>query len=138
MTPALVRAIHHILYLLPFTALLLTACAPRRAVPIKTTTTTASTALHHTRDTLLIQDSVIIYNRPDTIRLREVHYRTRLTHSRDTITSYDTIHTEIPVPVEVVREVHRLRWWQQALTYTGAIAILLALYRLARLLRLIH
>lgn len=124
-----------ILYLLPFT-LLLTACAPRLAVPIKNTTTTATTALHHTRDTLIIQDSVIIDNRPDTIRLREVHYRTRLTHSRDTITSYDTIHTEIPV--EVVREVHRLRWWQQALTYTGAIAILLALYRLARLLRLIH
>lgn len=127
-----------ILYLLPFTLLLLTACAPRRAVPIKNTTATASTALHHTRDTLIIQDSVIIHNSPDTVRLREVHYRTRLTHTHDTITRYDTIHTEIPVPVEVVREVHRLRWWQQALTYTGAIAILLALYRLARLLRLIH
>ena len=137
MIPALVRAIHQILYLLPFT-LLLTACAPRQTVPIKTTTTTASTALHNTRDTLIIQDSVIIDNRPDTVRLREVHYRTRLTHTQDTITSYDIIHTEIPVPVEVVREVHRLRWWQQALTYTGAIAILLALYRLARLLRLIH
>ena len=137
MTHTLVRAIHHILYLLPF-IVLLTACAPRRAVPIKTTTTTASTALHHTRDTLIIQDSVIIYNRPDTVHLREVHYRTRLSHTQDTITRYDTIHTEIPVPVDVVREVHRLSWWQQALTYTGAIAILLALYRLARLLRLIH
>lgn len=137
MTHTLVRAIHHILYLLPFTVLL-TACAPHRAVTIKNTTATASTALHHTRDTLIIQDSVIIHNRPDTVRLREVHYRTRLTHTQDTVTRYDTIHTEIPVPVEVVREVHRLRWWQQALTYTGAIAILLALYRLARLLRLIH
>lgn len=137
MTSALVRAMHHILYLLPFT-ILLTACAPRRAVPIKTTTTTASTALHHTRDTLIIQDSVIVYNMTDTVRLREVHYRTRYTHSLDTITRYDTLHTEIPVPVEVVREVHRLRWWQQALTYTGAIAILLALYRLARFVRLIH
>lgn len=123
--------LRHIIYTLP---ILLTACAPPHTTTLHNTATTHTTTRHITQDSLIIQDSIILYHLTDTIRLREVHYRTHYTHTHDTITRHDTIHTEIPVTVEVIRETHRLLWWQKSLAYIGAIALLFALYRLARLL----
>lgn len=39
---------------------------------------------------------------------------------------------EVPVEVEVTREVNRLYWWQKGLMWCGAIALLLLLLRVAR------
>lgn len=43
-----------------------------------------------------------------------------------------TITQEVPVEVEVTREVNRLYWWQKGLMWCGAIALLLLLLRVAR------
>lgn len=51
-------------------------------------------------------------------------------HRIPTLTS--TITKEVPVEVEVVREVNKLHWWQTTLMWCGGIALLLALFSVAR------
>lgn len=35
----------------------------------------------------------------------------------------DSVYIEVPVPVEIVREVNRLKWWQKSLMWIGAVAM---------------
>lgn len=46
-----------------------------------------------------------------------------------------TVYQEVPVEVEVVREVNRLHWWQETLMWLGALALVALLLRVIMKLR---
>lgn len=46
-----------------------------------------------------------------------------------------TVYQEVPVEVEVVREVNRLYWWQETLMWLGALALVALLLRVIMKLR---
>lgn len=89
------RALHIIL-----AALALVACAAcsRRVVTEATSTATVTTAvrvdtvrvIQRTADTIRQRDSIIIDRAGDTIRIRQVQWRDRVSIIHDTITAYHT------------------------------------------------
>lgn len=89
------RALHIIL-----AALAMVACAAcsRRVVTEATSTATATTAvrvdtvrvIQHTADTIRHRDSIIIERAGDTIRIRQVQWRDRVSIIHDTVTVYHT------------------------------------------------
>lgn len=79
----------------------------------------------HTHDTLMMRDSVYHYVQGDTIRIERWHTLQAVNH----IARIDTLWREriVEQPVQVktteLREVNRLKWWQKALMWLGALAI---------------
>lgn len=124
--------------LLSFTlSLVLLSCSTRhQVIPLESSTSSKSESMHYLQDTLHLVDSVVLYQQGDTVRLREVRYRDRYIYRRDTLTIRDTVRTEVPVEVEVVREVNRLSPLQKGFMWLGVLALALALITLAK--RFIH
>lgn len=88
--------IPHFLILLLFPLVLLSCGSRREAVVLEGSTTSASQkdAVHYRTDTLLLRDSVLLYEKGDTVRIREVRYRDRLQRLTDTVRSTDTLYRE--------------------------------------------
>lgn len=145
-----------------YTALLLTlaillasticSCSKKVYVPVeRTVVRTDSVAVHradsltrllHTRDTLVIRDSITTTVRGDTVYKEAWRIRDRVSVMRDTLrigsgftlaeTHRDTIRQPQIVEVEKRVEVRApLRWYQRALQWAGAAALLLPLLWLA-------
>lgn len=144
------RTIHAALLLT--LALLMAACSKRVYVPVeRTVVRTDSVAVHradsltrllHTRDTLVIRDSITTTVRGDTVYKEAWRIRDRVSVMRDTLrigsgftlaeTHRDTIRQPQIVEVEKRVEVRApLRWYQRALQWAGAAALLLPLLWLA-------
>lgn len=88
--------IPHFLILLLFPLVLLSCGSRREAVVLEGSTTSASQkdAVHYRTDTLLLRDSVLLYEKGDTVRIREVRYRDRIHRLTDTLRSTDTLYRE--------------------------------------------
>lgn len=133
-------------------ALLMAACSKKVYVPVeRTVVRTDSVAVHradsltrllHTRDTLVIRDSITTTVRGDTVYKEAWRIRDRVSVMRDTLrigsgftlaeTHRDTIRQPQIVEVEKRVEVRApLRWYQRALQWAGAAALLLPLLWLA-------
>lgn len=144
------RTIHAALLLT--LALLMAACSKKVYVPVeRTVVRTDSVAVHradsltrllHTRDTLVIRDSITTTVRGDTVYKEAWRIRDRVSVMRDTLrigsgftlaeTHRDTIRHPQIVEVEKRVEVRApLRWYQRALQWAGAAALLLPLLWLA-------
>lgn len=144
------RTIHAALLLT--LALLMAACSKKVYVPVeRTVVRTDSVAVHradsltrllHTRDTLVIRDSITTTVRGDTVYKEAWRIRDRVSVMRDTLrigsgftlaeTHRDTIRQPKIVEVENRVEVRApLRWYQRALQWAGAAALLLPLLWLA-------
>lgn len=142
---------------LPLTLAILLAsaicsCSKKVYVPVeRTVVRTDSVAVHradsltrllHTRDTLVIRDSITTTVRGDTVLKEAWRIRDRVSVMRDTLrigsgftlaeTHRDTIRQPQIVEVEKRVEVRApLRWYQRALQWAGAAALLLPLLWLA-------
>ena len=144
------RTIHAALLLT--LALLMAACSKKVYVPVeRTVVRTDSVAVHradsltrllHTRDTLVIRDSITTTVRGDTIIKEAWRTRDRVSIIRDTVRigngfelqqlHRDTIREPKIIEVEKRVEVRApLRWYQRALQWAGAAALLLPLLWLA-------
>lgn len=144
------RTIHAALLLT--LALLMAACSKKVYVPVeRTVVRTDSVAVHradsltrllHTRDTIVIRDSITTTVRGDTVYKEAWRIRDRVSVMRDTLrigsgftlaeTHRDTIRQPRIVEVEKRVEVRApLRWYQRALQWAGAAALLLPLLWLA-------
>lgn len=94
-------------------AIALTACTKRIYVPVESVRT--EYVVQHTRDTLTRSDSVYVREtlKGDTLLIEK--WRERIVYrssvAKDTLIVRDTI--AYPYPVEVVKEVNKLTWWQQ-------------------------
>ena len=88
--------IPHFLILLLFPLVLLSCGSRREAVVLEGSTTSASQkdAVHYRTDTLLLRDSVLLFQRGDTVRIREVRYRDRIHRLTDTLRATDTLYRE--------------------------------------------
>lgn len=94
-------------------ALTLTACTKRIYVPVESVRT--EYVVQHTRDTLTRSDSVYVREslKGDTLLIEK--WRERIVYrssvAKDTLIVRDTV--AYPYPVEVVKEVNKLTWWQR-------------------------
>lgn len=128
------------------------SCSKKVYVPVERTRTVTDsvairradslTRLLHTRDTLVIRDSITTTVRGDTVYKEAWRIRDRVSVMRDTLrigsgftlaeTHRDTIRQPQIVEVEKRVEVRApLRWYQRALQWAGAAALLLPLLWLA-------
>ena len=88
--------IPHFLILVLFLPVLLSCGTRREAVVLEGSTTSASQkdAVHYRTDTLLLRDSVLLVEKGDTVRIREVRYRDRIHRLTDTLRATDTLYRE--------------------------------------------
>mgnify|MGYP003623387201 FL=1 len=75
------------------------------------------------RDSIYVQDSIIIKLKSDTVFIEKYKYLYRDKLVRDSIFITDSIKVDVPYPIEVVKEVNRLRNWQIILMVLGGAAI---------------
>lgn len=124
------RALHIIL-----AALALVACAAcsRRVVTEANTTATATTAvrvdtvrvIQHTADTIRQRDSIIIDRAGDTIRIRQVQWRDRVSIIHDTITAYHTDTLIICKEATTTQTTTEQRsWWSKLIDWLALIGTL--------------
>lgn len=146
------RTIHAALLLT--LALLMAACSKKVYVPVeRTVVRTDSVAVHradsltrllHTRDTLVIRDSITTTVRGDTVYKEAWRIRDRVSIIGDTVRigngfelqqlHHDTIREPqiIEVEKEVVKEVEKKPpWWKRTLQYTGGAALILLMLWIA-------
>lgn len=87
--------IPHFLILLLFPLVLLSCGSRREAIAHEGSTSSSQRdAVHYRTDTLLLRDSVLLVQKGDTVRIREVRYRDRIQRLTDTIRSTDTLYRE--------------------------------------------
>lgn len=106
---------------------LLGGCSPRiveveKPVVVEQTHTQTHTDI--VRDTLIWRDSVYHYVQGDTVRIERWHHSIEVNKMMVADTIRDTIPRIVTVKETVVREVNRLRWWQEALMTAGIIGII--------------
>ena len=127
------------LFIALLSALVLTGCASHRPLQV---------AEHVTRDTVYINklhyDSIYIdhwqkvYQQSDTVYLDRTKYEYRYRLLRDTV--YKTQIDSIPYEVRVVEtQVERhIPWYAKLLSWIGALALILLLFRVILYLRVIY
>lgn len=87
--------IPHFLILLLFPLVLLSCGSRREAVVLEGSTSSSQRdAVHYRTDTLLLRDSVLLVEKGDTVRIREVRYRDRIHRLTDTLRATDTLYRE--------------------------------------------
>lgn len=84
------------------------------------------------RDSIHITDSIIINKSGDTIYIEKYKTVYKDKFVKDSIFIKDSIKVEIPYPVEVVKEVNRLKTWQIILMCLGGVLIGFVGYRFIR------
>lgn len=80
------------------------------------------------RDSIFLRDSIFMQMKGDTVFFEKYRYFYKDKIVRDSVFVTDSI--QIPYPVEVVKEVNRLKWWQEILIYSGIFALALFCYRI--------
>ena len=79
------------------------------------------------RDSIYIQDSIIINRGGDTVFIERYKYLYRDKLIRDSIFITDTIKTQVPYPVDVIKEVNRLNKTQGFWIVLGRVFALIIL-----------
>jgi hypothetical protein len=113
-----------VIYLLIITfanLLILSSCSKAVYIPAESVRTEYRDV--RLRDSVYVSDSVVIHTKADTVWYEKykIYYQDRLL--RDSIIVTDSV--QVPYPVEVVREVNKLKWWQQVLLGCGVVFCLL-------------
>jgi hypothetical protein len=99
----------HLLIIIVANLLILSSCSKTVYVPVESVRSEYKGTQF--RDSVYVSDSVVIRINADTIWYEKykIYYQDRLL--RDSIIVTDSV--QVPYPVEVVREVNKLKWWQQ-------------------------
>lgn len=113
--------------------LMMGAACSRRVVTEATSTTTVTTAvrvdtvrvIQRTADTIRQRDSIIIDRAGDTIRIRQVQWRDRVSIIHDTITAYHTdtvVISKEATTTQTTTAEHS--WWRKLLDWLALIGTL--------------
>lgn len=91
----------------------------------------------HTRDTLIMRDSVTTYIKGDTVHYEKWHYMQSVNNVARVDTVYKDRNVEVPVTVTKteVREVNKLHWWQKLLMWCGAGLLAFGGYKIYKVLK---
>lgn len=84
----------------------------------------------HTRDSVYLHDSIVMKMKGDTVWLEKYKYFYRDKLVRDSIFLTDSI--QVPFPIETIKEINRLKWWQEILIYLGVLCVGIVGYRVYR------
>jgi len=110
----------------------ITACRTELIyVPVETIKTEYKDQMKY--DSIHILDSVLIKQKNDTIWLEKYKYLYRDKMIRDSVFIRDSIH--VPYPVEKIKEINKLYWYQEALIYIGIIALAYVIFFIVRIWR---
>jgi len=85
------------------------------------------------RDSIYVQDSIFIHHKGDTVFKEKYKYLYRDKLVRDSIFIHDSISLDKPYPVEVIKEVNRLKQWQIVLMILGGVLIGMGGYKIVRM-----
>ena len=100
----------------------LSACKTRYVhVPVETVKTEKEYIDKWLRDSIYIQDSIIIKQASDTVFIEKYKYMYRDKFIRDSVFIVDSIKIEIPYPVEILKEVNNITKWQSLWITLGKI-----------------
>ena len=92
-------------------------------VPVETIKTEY---IHDTKtDSVYVRDSIDRWREGDTVFIYKEHTKYKYLNKTDTIVRIDSIPKIIKVETKEVVEVNHLKWYQEALMWTGGIAVLL-------------
>ena len=98
---------------------LLASCAKTVYVPVNTTKTEYRD--NFVRDSIFLYDSIFVKEKGDTLIFEKYKYFYRDKVVKDSVFINDTI--KVPYPVEKIKEVNVLKWWQRYLMITGFLSI---------------
>ncbi|MDR1120030.1 MAG: hypothetical protein LBM08_03855 [Dysgonamonadaceae bacterium] len=112
-----------ILAFIVISILMLTACQPVRYIPVETVKTEYREVIF--RDSVYLQDSIVIKQAGDTVFLEKYRYLYRDKIVRDSVLVIDSI--QVAYPVEVERPVNYVTGWQNFQIWMGRIGLTLIL-----------
>lgn len=102
-------------------AILLTCCKTKTVyVPVESIRTEKEYIDKWHRDSIYVQDSIIINRAGDTIYVEKHKYIYIDKLVRDSVFLVDSVMVEVPYPVIEIKEVNRLKNWQIILMCLGA------------------
>lgn len=91
----------------------------------------------HRLDSVVISDSIVIYQKGDTVYKEKYHTELKERVRTDTLTKFITKKLYYTNEVEKEIEVNRLYWWQKVLMWIGGVllsaGIVLGIWKLLRL-----
>lgn len=85
------------------------------------------------KDSVYLKDSIFLQIKGDTVFLEKHKYIYKNKIQRDSIFLTDSI--RVPYPVEVTKEINRLKWWQEILIYLGLLSLGVAGYKVYRIFK---
>lgn len=106
-----------------------------KVVPIETINTEYINKLY--RDSVFIHDSIDRYIQGDTVFQTKYKYIYRQINKIDTVIKTDTIPKIVTVEKIEVKEVNKIKWWQNILIYSGIAFITSAVIFVYRKIRTI-
>lgn len=89
-------------------------------------------------DSIYIRDSIDRYIAGDTVYQYKYKYIYKYLNRTDTIVRTDSIEIPVELRVTEVKEVNKLKWYQNILIYIGAGTLLFALYKISGFLKKVN
>lgn len=106
--------------------LLLSSCRTAKEVRteyVRETRTDTLLLVKERFDSVFVQDKTNVYTKGDTVFVERWKYVYKDRQRTDTLWRTKTETLTLEVEKESVREVNRLKWWQKALMWSGAVSL---------------
>jgi hypothetical protein len=113
--------------------MLLSSCAATTKyieVPVETVKTEYRNSIQS--DTVYVRDSVIIYNKGDTVYVEKYRSESAKSQKKDTITIVDSIPVVVTNTVTETVTINKLYYWQKTLMVLGALFVILIIYKFVK------
>lgn len=94
-------------------------------VPVETVKTEYITQFN--KDSIFIHDSIDRFKSNDTIYLTKYKYIYKQSNRTDTVIKTDTVPKLITVEKTEIKEVNKIKWWQNILMYSGVAFLVTAI-----------
>lgn len=104
-------------------------------VPIETVKTEYLNKIDYRTDSVYIRDSIDRYIKGDTVFIEKykTSYKYRDRYLTDTIVKTDSI--QVPIHIETIKEVNKIKGYQYFLIYSGIAFLVLIIYKIYQYIR---
>lgn len=98
---------------------IITSCASTKYVEVPVESIKTEYVTQYERDSIYVHDSIDRYRSNDTVYLTKYKNIYRQINKIDTVIKTDTIPKIITIEKTEVKEVNKIKWWQNILMYSG-------------------